>query len=70
MGLWGHASSIDLLHWTYHPVPWGIITLADPEEHVYAGGSLINKKIIPAMVYHGANSGTCIATSQDEVSVH
>ena len=39
LGLWGHASSADLLHWTHHPIALGIAP-ADPEEQVYAGGSL------------------------------
>ena len=60
---------MDLLHWTHHPIPWGI-ALADPEEQVYAGGSLINKEGVPTMIYHDVNFGTCIATSQDEVLVH
>jgi len=69
LGLWGHASSADLLHWTHHPIALGIAP-ADPEEQVYAGGSLINKEGVPTMIYHGVNSGTCIATSRDDALVH
>ena len=69
VGLWGHASSADLLHWQDHPIPLGIAP-EDPEEQVYAGGSLINKEGVPTMIYHGVNSGTCIATSTDDELVH
>ena len=69
MGLWGNASSADLLHWQDHPIPLGIAP-EDPEEQVYAGGSLINKEGVPTMIYHGVNSGTCIATSTDDELVH
>ena len=69
VGLWGHASSTDLLHWRHHPIPLGIAP-EDPEQQVYAGGSLINKEGVPTMIYHGVNSGTCIATSEDDELVH
>ena len=69
VGLWGHASSTDLLHWRHHPIPLGIAP-GDPEEQVYAGGSLINKAGVPTMIYHGVNAGTCIATSEDDELVH
>ena len=64
-GSWGHASSIDLVHWVHHPVP---LTIApgDPEAHVFAGGALINLQGVPTMIYHGLHSGTCIATSNDD----
>ena len=64
-GSWGHASSIDLVHWVHHPVPL-TIEPGDPEAHVFAGGSLINLAGVPTMVYHGLHSGTCIATSNDD----
>ena len=64
VGLWGHASSTDLLHWRHHPIPLGIGP-GDPEEQVYAGGALITREGMPAMIYHGVNAGTCIATSDD-----
>jgi len=64
-GSWGHASSIDLVHWVHHPVPL-TIDPGDPEEHVFAGGSLINMDGVPTMIYHGVNSSTCIATSNDD----
>ena len=65
VGCWGHASSIDLVHWTHHPTALSVGP-GDPEQHVYAGGAFINKEGIPTMIYHGVKAGTCIATSQDD----
>ena len=64
-GAWGHASSIDLVHWVHHPIPL-TVNAGDPEEHVFAGGSLISLDGKPTMIYHGVNSGTCIAQSLDD----
>ena len=64
-GAWGHASSVDLVHWVHHPIPL-TVKEGDPEEHVFAGGSLINLQGRPTMIYHGVNSGTCIATAEDD----
>ena len=64
-GSWGHASSIDLVHWVHHPVPL-TIQPGDPEAHVFAGGALLGLNGVPTMIYHGLHSGTCIATSQDD----
>ena len=64
-GAWGHASSIDLIHWIHHPIPL-TVNQGDPEEHVFAGGSLINLNGLPTMIYHGVNSGTCIAVAEDD----
>ncbi len=69
VGVWGHASSTDLLHWRHHPIPLGISS-GDPEDQVYAGGSLINKEGVPTIIYHGLNTGTCIATSEDDELVY
>ena len=65
VGLWGHSSSIDLLHWRQHPIALGV-SRGDPETQVYAGGSILNKEGIPTMIYHGVNAGSCIATSEDD----
>ena len=69
VGLWGHASSTDLLHWRHHPTTFGVAP-DDPEEQIYAGGALINKEGVPTMIYHGVNAGTCIATSVDDELIH
>ena len=46
------------------------VSPGDPEEQVYAGGSLINKDGVPTMIYHGVNAGTCLATSADDGLIH
>lgn len=62
---WGHASSRDLLHWTYHPT-----ALAphkeDPEAGIFSGCAFVNKDGIPTLIYHGLHCGTCIATAEDD----
>ena len=68
-GSWGHASSIDLVHWIHHPVPLTVGS-NDPETAVFAGGALSNKDGVPTMIYHGLHSGTCIATSEDDDLIH
>ena len=69
VGVWGHASSTDLLHWRHHPVPLRIES-GDPESQVYAGGSFVNKEGIPTIIYHGVNAGTCLAFSEDDELIH
>ena len=68
-GFWGHVSSTDLVHWTYHPKALGI-SPGDPEKHVYAGGAFVNKDGVPTLIYHGVGAGTCIATSHDDGLIH
>ena len=62
---WGHASSIDLLHWTSHPLALGV-SEADPDKHVYSGGVMMSREGVPTIIYHGLDAGTCIATPNDD----
>ena len=62
---WGHASSADLLHWTFHPTAL-VAEPGDPETAIYSGCALINKEGVPTIVYHGCDAGTCIATPLDD----
>ena len=61
---WGHASSPDLLRWTFHP------TALAPEKGreimIFSGGAFVNKDGVPTIIYHGVNAGTCIATAEDD----
>ena len=67
--VYGHASSADLVHWTFHPKAVGI-SPGDPEKHVYAGGSFVNRDGVPTIMYHGVGAGTCIAMSTDDGLIH
>ena len=66
---WGHASSRDLLHWTYHPTAL-FPAPGDPETGIFSGGAFINKEGIPSIIYHGVGAGTCIATAKDDQLIH
>ena len=61
---WGHASSLDLLHWRHH-LPWLEPTSDSPEVGIYSGNCFINKDGEATMLYHGVEVGNCIATSSD-----
>jgi len=62
---WGHASSIDLVHWVYHPTALAPEP-GDPEVAIYSGGAVLNKDGVPTLVYHGYGAGTCVATAADD----
>lgn len=62
---WGHASSPDLLHWTYHPTALAPAK-GDPDVGIFSGGAFINKEGVPTIIYHGVGAGTCIATAEDD----
>lgn len=62
---WGHASSPDLLHWTFHPTALAPAP-GDPETGIFSGGAFVNKAGVPTLIYHGVGAGTCIATAQDD----
>ena len=61
---WGHASSRDLLHWRMHPVAL-FPAAADVDRAIFSGNCFINKKGEATMLYHGVDSGNCIATSAE-----
>ncbi|HDZ20460.1 hypothetical protein LCGC14_0162210 [marine sediment metagenome] len=62
---WGHASSTDLLHWTFHPTALAAAE-GDPEVGIFSGGACISPDGVPTLIYHGCGCGTCIATSEDD----
>ncbi len=61
---WGHASSADLVHWTYHPTALAL-EQGDPDVGIFSGNAFINKAGVPTILYHGVNAGTCVATAVD-----
>jgi len=61
---WGHASSKDLLHWTWHttalfPAP------GDVDRGIFSGNCFLNKDGAATMLYHGVGAGNCIAISSE-----
>lgn len=57
---WGHASSIDLLHWRFHKTALGP---GSPDQSIFSGNCFINNEGTPTIIYHGVGAGNCIATS-------
>lgn len=66
---WGHASSTDLLHWTFHPTALAPAA-GDPEIGIFSGGALVNKEGVPTIMYFGIGAGICMATAEDDDLVH
>jgi len=62
---WGHASSADLLHWTYHPTALAAEP-GDPESAIYSGCAFVTAEGVPAIAYHGCGAGTCLAFAEDD----
>ena len=57
---WGHASSIDLVHWRHHPTA---LAPGEGDKGIFSGGAFIDKNGIPTITYWGLDRGICIATS-------
>ena len=67
---WGHASSIDLVHWVHHPIAL-TPTLDGPDRNgCFSGGAFISKEGIPTFIYYGVPDGTCLASSQDDMLIN
>lgn len=62
---WAHVSSIDLLHWRYHPLA---LEPGDGDKGIFSGGAALDKNGVPTITYWGLGNprGICIATSTDD----
>ncbi|HUS47926.1 MAG TPA: glycoside hydrolase family 32 protein [Phycisphaerae bacterium] len=60
---WGHASSIDLLHWAHHPTA---LVPGNGDQGIFSGNAFLNKEGVPTIAYAGINTGVCIATADDD----
>jgi len=67
---WGHASSVDLVHWVHHPIAVTPTLNGPDREGCASGGAFVSKEGVPTFIYHGYHGGTCIATSQDDMLIH
>ena len=66
---WGHASSVDLLHWVHHPIALTPSEDGYDRKGCWSGGAFVSKEGVPAVIYHGEPGGVCIATSEDDMLV-
>ena len=66
---WGHASSIDLVHWVHHPVALTPDAEGPDRKGCYSGGALVSKEGIPTLIYYGNPDGLCLARSSDDLLI-
>lgn len=66
---WGHVASTDLFHWHALP-PMLPLHSDDPENGIFSGGAFISREGTPHIVYHGVDSGNCLARAADDNLVH
>jgi len=62
---WGHASSVDLVHWRLHP-PALAPNPGDVDKGIFSGNAFVSKKGEAVLLYHGVDAGNCIATSTED----
>lgn len=62
---WGHASSVDLVHWVHHPVALTPTPDGPDGDGCHSGMAVVNGDL-PTIVYSGVPGGTCLATASDE----
>ena len=67
---WGHASSVDLVHWVHHPIALTPTVDGPDRDGCYSGGAFVDKHGMPTLIYHGEPDGTCIATSEDDLLIN
>ncbi len=62
--LWGHVSSVDLVHWRQHAPA---LVPGEGDEGIFSGGAFIDLNGVPTITYWGLGKpgGICIATSTD-----
>ena len=66
---WGHASSVDMVHWVHHPIALTPDLDGPDRGGCFSGGAFVNREGIPTFIYHGIPDGTCIATSDDDLLI-
>jgi len=66
---WGHASSVDLVHWEHHPTALDVAP-NDPDRGIFSGNAFVTLEGVPIILYHGVDAGNCIAFAQDDRLIH
>ncbi len=66
---WGHASSPDLVNWTFHP-PTLVPNSGDPDRGIFSGNAFINRDGVPMLCWFGIDAGVCVATATDDDLLH
>ncbi len=62
---WGHASSADLVNWTFHP-PALVPEPGDPDHGIFSGNAFVNRDGRPMLCWFGIDAGVCVATAVDD----
>ena len=66
---WGHASSVDLVHWVHHAIALTPSEDGYDRNGCWSGGAFVTREGVPAVIYHGEPGGACIATAEDDMLV-
>ncbi|HKJ85199.1 MAG TPA: glycoside hydrolase family 32 protein, partial [Spirochaetia bacterium] len=67
--VWDHASSANLIHWTYHRPALEPETDGSTPLGIWSGGAVAGAPR-PTLIYHVPGQGTCIAVSDDPMLEH
>ena len=67
---WGHASSVDLVHWVHHPIALKPTVDGPDRKGCYSGGAFVDKEGTPTFIYYGPPDGVCLASSSDDLLIH
>lgn len=67
---WGHASSTDLVNWTFHPASL-VPKPGDFESGIFSGNAFVSKEGKPMLCYLGINNqAVCVAEAEDDELIH
>jgi len=62
---WGHASSADLVDWTFHPAAL-VPRPGDPDRGIFSGNAFVGREGRPMLGWFGIDAGVCVATARDD----
>jgi sucrose-6-phosphate hydrolase SacC (GH32 family) len=62
---WGHASSPDLIRWTFHPAALEPHP-GEPDAGIFSGNAFLNRDGVPMLCWFGIDAGVCVATAADD----